>query len=133
MDNCWNICWKNAFSLWLLGLIGLGTNLWGIYFLLSTFHSLSLPVPVKDIFILYQSNFWKWNSWQCRRSCPEMFCEKGVFENFSIFTGKHLCQSFFLIQQLYQKETPTQVQVFSRKYWEIFIRTPILKNIYNFR
>ena len=46
----------------------------------------------------------------------EMFCEKGVFENFSIFTGKHLCQSFFLIQQLYQKETPTQVQVFSRKY-----------------
>ena len=26
-------------------------------------------------------------------SRPEVFCEKGVFRNFTKFTGKHLCQS----------------------------------------
>ena len=26
---------------------------------------------------------------------PEVFCEKGVLENFAKFTGKHLCQSLF--------------------------------------
>ena len=28
-------------------------------------------------------------------SRPDVFCEKGVFENFTKFTGKHLCQSLF--------------------------------------
>ena len=28
-------------------------------------------------------------------SRPEVFCKKGVLENFTKFTGKHLCQSFF--------------------------------------
>ena len=32
-----------------------------------------------------------------RSSCPEVFCEKGVLRNFTKFTGKHLCQSLFLI------------------------------------
>ena len=27
---------------------------------------------------------------------PEVFCKKSVFGNFANFTGKHLCQSFFL-------------------------------------
>ena len=31
-----------------------------------------------------------------RSSRPEMFCEKDVKENFSKFTGKHLCQNPFL-------------------------------------
>ena len=31
----------------------------------------------------------------CRSSRPEVFCKKGVLKNFEIFTGKHLCQSFF--------------------------------------
>ena len=26
---------------------------------------------------------------------PEVFCEKVVFKNFAMFTGKHLCQSLF--------------------------------------
>ena len=30
-----------------------------------------------------------------RSSRPEVFCKKGVPENFTKFTGKHLCQSFF--------------------------------------
>ena len=32
---------------------------------------------------------------QSRSSRPEMFCKKGVPENFAKFTGKHLCQSLF--------------------------------------
>ena len=30
-----------------------------------------------------------------RSSRPEVFCKKGVFKNFTKFTGKNLCQSFF--------------------------------------
>ena len=30
-----------------------------------------------------------------RSSRPEVFCKKGVLRNFTKFTGKHLCQSFF--------------------------------------
>ena len=50
-----------------------------------------------------------------RGSLPEGFCKKGVLENFTKFTGKHLCQSLFLSKvagwalQLYQKKTPAQV------------------------
>ena len=33
--------------------------------------------------------------WTLLRSCPEMFCKKGVLRNFAKCTGKHLCQSFF--------------------------------------
>ena len=30
-----------------------------------------------------------------RSSRPEVFCKKGVLENFAKFTGKHLCHSLF--------------------------------------
>ena len=30
-----------------------------------------------------------------RSSRPEIFCKEGVLGNFTNFTGKHLCQSFF--------------------------------------
>ena len=30
-----------------------------------------------------------------RSSRPEVFCKRGVLENFTKFTGKHLCQSLF--------------------------------------
>ena len=33
-----------------------------------------------------------------RSSRPEEFCEKGVLRNFTKITGKHLCQSLFLIK-----------------------------------
>ena len=34
-------------------------------------------------------------SFLCRSSRPEVFCEKGVFRNFTKFTGKHLRQGLF--------------------------------------
>ena len=33
-----------------------------------------------------------------RSSRPEVFCKKGILRNFAKFTGKHLCQSLFLIK-----------------------------------
>ena len=33
-----------------------------------------------------------------RSSRPDVFCEKSVLRNFAKFTGKHLCQSLFLIK-----------------------------------
>ena len=33
-----------------------------------------------------------------RSSLQEVFCEKSVLRNFTKFTGKHLCQSLFLIK-----------------------------------
>ena len=33
-----------------------------------------------------------------RSSRPDVFCRKGVLRNFAKFTGKHLCQSLFLIK-----------------------------------
>ena len=33
-----------------------------------------------------------------RSSRPELFCKKCVLRNFAKFTGKHLCQSLFLIK-----------------------------------
>ena len=35
------------------------------------------------------------SQWVSRTSHPEVFCKKGVLENFAKFTGKHLCQSLF--------------------------------------
>ena len=33
-----------------------------------------------------------------RSSRPEVFCKKGILRNFTKFTGKHQCQSLFLIK-----------------------------------
>ena len=38
------------------------------------------------------------NSSICRSSRPEVFCKKDVVGNFEELTGKHLCQSLFLIK-----------------------------------
>ena len=41
-----------------------------------------------------------------RSSRPEVFCKKGVLENFAEFIGKHLCQSLFFNKVAgLQKET----------------------------
>ena len=55
-------------------------------FFLLDFTSL---IPLALNFILRLKN---------QRQSPEVFCEKGVLKNFAIFTGKHLCCSFFLIK-----------------------------------
>ena len=48
-----------------------------------------------------------------QKHLPELFYIKAVLKNFAIFTGKHLCRSLFLIQNVAK-----------------FSRAPILKNIY---
>ena len=53
--------------------------------------------------IINQTFFWNCNIRSSRghgkennRSCqPEVFCKKGLLENFAKFTGKHLCQNLF--------------------------------------
>ena len=60
-----------------------------------------------------------------RSSHPEVFCKKGVLRNFTKFTGKHLCKSFFFIKK------ETLAQVFSCEFCEIskntfYYRTPLL-------
>ena len=44
----------------------------------------NLPIPLAE------------KNEKCRSSQPEMFCKKVVLRNLTKFTGKHLCQSFFL-------------------------------------
>ena len=43
----------------------------------------------------------------------EVFCEKGVLKNYAIFTGKHLCWSFFLIKLQTMKLLFNKFQVIS--------------------
>ena len=41
-----------------------------------------------------------------RSNRPEVFCKKVVLKNFTKFTGKHLCQSLFLMKLQYSQEKP---------------------------
>ena len=61
---------------------------------------------------------------------PEMFYKKSVFQNFAIFTGKHLCWSLFLIklQVCFIKKTPAQV-IFC-EYCEILKKIYFEKNLW---
>ena len=42
------------------------------------------------VFFMLSENYPK-----TRSSCPKVFCKKGVLNNFTKFTGKHLCQNLF--------------------------------------
>ena len=67
-----------------------------------------------DIFL----QFWQLrHSWELnllywvsgsRSSCPDVFCKEAVLRNVVKFTGKHLCQSLFLIM-FYKRETLAEV------------------------
>ena len=78
-------------------------------------HEISSKLKIKAI---------EWCHWlrYCRRSHQRCSLKKGVLKNFTKFTGKHLCQSLFLIKlqawdlQLIEKET--LAQVFSCKFWK---------------
>ena len=61
----------------------------------------------------------EWLSGKQRTSPPNVFCKKGVLENFTKFTGKHLCQSLFLIK-LQASGVFLGIQVFSYEYYEVF-------------
>ena len=69
-----------------------------------------------------------------RGSRPEVFCKKGVLRNFGKFTGKHLCQSLFLIKlqasgqsfffnKVVYEIKETLAQVFSYEFCESFKNT----------
>ena len=64
-----------------------------------------------------------------RSSRPEVFCKKGVLRNFAKFTGKHLCQSLFLIEACNFIKKETLAQAFVCEFCEFskdtfFYRTP---------
>ena len=60
---------------------------------------LSVQIKIKNHEILIMKYLKKWqlfiNIFYFRSSRPDMFCKKGVLENFAKFYGKHLCQSLF--------------------------------------
>ena len=53
-----------------------------------------------------------------RSSRPEVFCKKGVPENFAKFKGKHLCQILF-----FNEVAETLAQVFCCEFCKIFKNT----------
>ena len=53
--------------------------------------------------------------------CPEVFSKKGVLENLTKFTGKHLCQSLF-----FNKVAGLRHSFFSVNFAD-FLRTPFFK------
>ena len=72
----------------------------------------------KNLFWFFEMN---------RSSRPEVFCKNGVLKNFATFTGKHLCQSLFLI-----KLQPNTCNFIKKRLWhrclpvnfEKFLGTP---------
>ena len=57
------------------------------------------------------------------KQSPEVFYKKGTLQNFTKFTGKHLCRSVF--NKVFNKET--LVQVFPWKFCKIFKKTSLRK------
>ena len=100
-----------------------------------------------------------WTASKChqKQGISQKLCEKGVNENFAIFTGKHLCWSLFLIK-LQTSKTKHILKILRCSHCKIFnvclateacnvikkklhhsffpvniakfLRTPVLKNIY---
>ena len=76
-------------------------------------------------------------SWECtnflkqQKQPPEVFRKKGVLKNFAIFTRKHLCWSLFGVFGVNFIKKRLQ-----RRYFPVnitkFLRTPILKNIWDY-
>ena len=68
-----------------------------------------------------------------RSSCLQTFCKIVVPKNFEKFTGKHLCQSLFLMNlqhgclQIFFKKEKTLAQVFPCEFWET-LRLPFFYN-----
>ena len=60
---------------------------------------------------------------------PEVFYKKGVLKNIAKFTGKHLCQSLFLIRLQAFMKKEALAQVFSCGFCKISKRTPFSQNI----
>ena len=57
-----------------------------------------------------------------KSSRPEVLCEKGVLENFAMFTGEYLC-----LESLFDKEIPKQM--FYREYSKIFKKSFFIEHL----
>ena len=74
-----------------------------------------------------------WAPLRAETSRSEMFCQRNVLINFAKLTGKHLCQSLFLIKlqayslQLYWKRPPAEV--FSCELCNIFQTTSFTEDL----
>ena len=91
-----------------IGMLVLNSWNFGVFF----FNFVTFLRPYMPVCLLHSSGL--------RSSRPEVFCKKGVLRNFTKFTGKHLCQSFFLNKvaaSFIKKET--LAQVFSCEFCEI--------------
>ena len=68
-----------------------------------------------------------------RSSRPEVFYKKGVLKNFAKFTGKHQCQSLFLIKLLAEAcnliKKKTLAQVFSYEFCENLKNTFFIEHL----
>ena len=82
-------------------------SFWAIL-ILSKYYDISLQFCTSYVMMC------SWDIATDKSSRPEMFCQKGILRNFANFTGKHLCQGFFVIKKA------TLPQVFSCKFCKIF-------------
>ena len=57
-----------------------------------------------------------------RSSRPEVFYKKGVLKNFAKFTGKHLCQSLFLIKLLAEACNVIKKRLWHRRFLMSFAK-----------
>ena len=68
-----------------------------------------------------------------KKQPPEMFYKKAVIKNFSIFTGKYLCSSLFLIKLRTFRSSDLQKKRFQHKCFSVniakFLKKLILKKI----
>ena len=101
-EGPWNIFRKNYWAMKYLGLWspGLRRFFWKIC---KTLRPLSYILNVRSLSLAYTMHLIRKeqlndpNNTVIRSSRAEVFCKKGVLRSFTKFTGKHLCQSFFLI------------------------------------
>ena len=67
----------------------------------------------------------------CGSSLSEVFCKKGVFRNFTRFTGKHLCQSLFFNKVAGLRPTTLVNKRLQNRYFPVnsvkFLRTPFYR------
>ena len=74
------------------------------------------------------------NGVQCRSSCPEVFCKKGVLRDFAKFTGMHLCQGLIFNKVAgLRSATLLEKRLWHRCFpvnFAKFLRTPFLQNTY---
>ena len=79
---------------------------WNTFTLVLKFHFL-ISSSIKKLSLQRKYIFWQP---KYRNSRAEVFCKKGVLENFQKFTGKHLCQSL-----PFNKVTSLSLQLYFKK------------------